>query len=231
VFDQVQLQTEVDLGRSGRKRKDGPRYPSGGLKSNKPARAVDDKVRCGRQPHRRMLSEELRLDTRAESPLGRMLLKGLLNREHEVDGKTKDEISDAARDRYEAGTMLAQIAGAYRQVIGTPRATAGSGRGHECEQLCSAAHELLSAAQRVEVHDGLFSLEACPCLARKWRYDGAFEALDRAGRAKLIAVNRAAVHGESIAPSQLPNLLDGLDVLVRHLGLSPGKRLRHMRSN
>lgn len=222
----VQLEREVDLGRSGRKRKDGPRYPSGGLVKDT-GRAVDDKVRCGRQPHRRMLSEDLRLDTRAESPLGRMLLKGLLNRGGEAG---KDEISDAARDRYEAGTMFAQIVGAYRQVIGTPRATAGGGRGHECAELCAAAHRVLSAAQRLEVHDGLFDVDTCPCLARKWRYDGAYEALDRAGRAALMAVNRAAVHGEAIDPTQLVNLVGGLDVLVRHFGLTPRRVPRHSRN-
>lgn len=221
----MQLETGDDVGRRGRKRKAGPRHPSGALVRAKSERGIDDRVRCGRQPHRRMLSENRRTDDRAASPIGRLLLSGLLNRFGEAG---RGEISDQARDRFEAATMFVQIVGAYRSVIMTPRATAGAGRGAgECAQLCNAAHALLSAAQRIEVHDGLFDREACPCLARKWRYDGCFEALTRAGRPLLLAVNRAVVHEQAIDEAQLVNLVDGLDVLVGHLGLTARRGLRH----
>jgi hypothetical protein len=229
------------MGRAGRKRKSGKRYPGGQLVKADPAlRAIDDRVRASRQPHRRDLAEgnlaehtAARLDARAESPLGRLLLTGRLTRDSEIpDRRTSlDRVSEQAYDRYEAGTMFAQIVGAYRVVIGGPRPTSGSGRGgRECASLCNAAHTMLNAQQRLDVHDGLHSLEACPCLKTKSRYDGCFEALDRRGRAALMAVNRVAVHGQAIEPPQLINLLDGLDALVQHLGLTPRRSTRHYRN-
>jgi len=212
------------MGRSGRKRKAGRRHPSGQLVRDK---RPDDKVRAGRQPHRRMLDENDRTDERAESPLGQLLLRGLLNRASEGGGRKP---STEAADRYEAGMMYLQIVGAYRAVIGTPRGTAGSGRGRECEQLCTAAHELLSARQRGEVHAGLFNTDTCPCLSSKWRYDSAFEALGGAGQIAARAVARVAVHREAIAQQDLVNLVDGLDALRRHFGLTARRPREHSRN-
>jgi hypothetical protein len=212
------------MGRSGRKRKAGRRHPSGQLVRDK---RPDDKVRCGRQPHRRMLDENDRTDERAESPLGQLLLRGLLNRKGEgADGKASSE----AADRYEAGMMYLQIVNAYRAVIGAPRGGAGSGRARECEQLCSAAHELLNARQRGEVHAGLFNTDTCPCLSGKWRYDSAFETLTGAGQPAARAVARVAVHREAIAQQDLVNLVNGLDVLRRHFGLTARRPREHSRN-
>lgn len=181
-----------------------------------------------------MLREGDRLDERAESPLGRLLLQGWLNAGNDEAPTTarRGEIvaSEAATLRYDAGAMYAQVVGAYRSVIEAPKSTGGSGRGVECEELCIAAHRLLSAAQREEVHDGLFNVETCRCLGRKRRYDAAFEALMQIGQPAAKAVARVAVFGEAIAPSQLVNLINGLEALVRHFGLTPRRTRTHSRN-
>lgn len=80
-----------------------------------PEKRPDDKLKVARQPHRRDLAEALRLDERAESALGRALLKGSIT-----------------RAGYDAGVRYAVVAGEYRASIAVPRATAGSGRGYDC---------------------------------------------------------------------------------------------------
>lgn len=195
------------MGRAGRKRKAGKRHPSGQLVRTD--KTPDDRVRAGRQPHRRGVRADDRLDERAESPLGRLSLQR--------DDEDKPLISD---DQYNAGTLYAVIVGKYRSLIEAPRGTAGSGRGVECSALCRAAHELLSARQREDVHDGLFNTETCRCLARKWSYEAAFEALIAEGQRAAKVVARVAVHREDIAPQDLVYLDVGLAALARHFGLT-----------
>jgi len=112
------LPGEIGLGRSGRKRKIGRRHPSGELAREE--RFPDDRIRGGRQPHRRSLAEELRLSELAESPIGRLALKGLLG-EHQM----------IACEHY------AVLVGQYRATIGAPRSTAGAGRGSSCVGDCA----------------------------------------------------------------------------------------------
>src|SRR5579872_1236496 len=77
------------MARAGRKRKSGPRKPSGQLKPRK--KDIDDRTRTMRQPHRRALARELRAGgadkeevekfiagEEAESPIGRLWAAGLL---------------------------------------------------------------------------------------------------------------------------------------------------------
>lgn len=131
------------MSRAGRKRKSGHRHPGGQLKKPK-KQQIDDTVRTQRQPHRRALAHQLRADgveqlelekfvkgEEAESPIGRLWAAGLLK----LTGDGGD--TQAARDRYDAGTMYAQVVGAYRSVIEAPNAGGGSGRGFGClELLC-----------------------------------------------------------------------------------------------
>jgi hypothetical protein len=205
------------MARAGRKRKNGPRHPGGQLKNDKPKKKdLDDKTRTLRQPHRRALAHELRAagvahedvgkfvqGEEAESPIGRLWAAGLLKQLGDPD-------SQAARDRYDAANMFAQVVGAYRSVIEAPRSVAGSGRGFGClELLCRLAPE------------------NCECLRRKERYDRAFEALTRLGRRALMAVNRVAIHREPIGEEELVYLVAGLEELRRIYGLTARRRSRH----
>lgn len=193
------------VARRGRKRKAGRRHPSGQLVR---AAQPDDRIRSARQPHRRGLPKEMRLSEKAESPLGRLLLTGKLRGPFEYD-------DERASDRYEAGQLYAQAVGAYRSVIEAPRSVSGSGRGSACEiegkreQFCDPA--------------------SCACLRKKERYDGAFEALMRAGQRAAKVVARVAVHREAIAPQDLVYLVAGLDALARHFGLTGRGRRAHYR--
>ena len=201
------------MSRAGRKRKPGHRQRNGRLKREPSKQDLDDKVRTSRQPHRRALASSLRAagadddvvkklaaGEEAESPIGRLWAAGRLAMAGEAD-------SQAARDRYDAGAMFAQIVGAYRSVIESPRDVAGSGRGFPCQELlCTLARE------------------SCECERRKARYDGAFESLSRTGRRALKAVNQVAVHREAIALEELVYLVAGLEALRRHFGLTARRK-------
>lgn len=190
------------MGRSGRKRKAGKRHPSGELVRQD--KRPDDRVRAGRQPHRRRLGDLDRLSERAESPLGQLSLMR--------DRQDKAVISE---NQYQAGEHYAVLVGQYRSVIGSPRSTAGSGRSLDCD----AAHCLVIRYRAL-----------CACEERRIRYQRAFEALATIGRRELMAVNRVAIHGEAIAPQDLVYLKSGLDGLARHFGLT-GRRRKDYSSN
>lgn len=203
------------MARAGRKRKSGYRNGDGSLKKAK-KEDVDNSVRTTRQPHRRALAHELRaggvskLDVEkfiageeAESPIGRLWAAGRL-------AQLGDGDSQAARDRYDAGTMYAQIVGAYRATIEAPRDVAGSGRGQPC------AADLLCALEP----------DSCLCARSKDRYDRAFEALTRLSRRSLTAVNSVAVHREPIGVEDLVYLVAGLEELRRVFGLVGRRRSR-----
>ena len=231
------------MSRAGRKRKPGDRYPNGQLKRRKPD--VDDRIRTSRQPHRRMLKAEDRTHEEAESPIGRLWLKGHLKLKSDPD-----EVP--ARDRYDAADMFAKVVGEYRSVIGSPRDVAGSGRGYPCDP---------SACAKPDGQDD------CQCLKRRRRYEAAYLAL--AGHARdisleigldqdmsdglraaiiehrrlradeaciapaahhrrvVMAVMRAAIHRESVAPEDFVYLVTGLEELRRHFGLTARRPRRH----
>lgn len=202
------------MSRAGRKRKSGSRHPSGQLK--KANQHEPDSVRTSRQPHRRALKRELRAGganevdadkisagEEAESPIGRLWASGLLKQSGDSD-------SQAARDRYDAGSMYAQIVGSYRSVIMAPNSGGGSGRGFDClELLCTLAPE------------------NCECAHRKARYDRAFEALTRLSRRALLAVNAVAVHRQAIDGEELVYLVSGLQELRRVFGLTARRKSKH----
>lgn len=200
--------------KAGRPRKAGARHPSGQLvQKSKTEKQIDDRVRTSRQPHRRGLRADDRLDERAESPLGRLLLKGYLGAE--FFGR-EHRITEQAHLRNDAGTMYAQVVGAYRSTIEAPRAVSGSGHGDSC------------IAERYGQADACkWDPDSCACLKRRDRYMAAYEALAQAGRGVLIAVNRVAIHREAIGAEEMVNLVVGLDVLVRHFGLTPRRGGAH----
>lgn len=187
---------KTTMGWRGRKRKAGRRHPSGQL-----AREAqpDDRLRTARQPHRRPLRQEDRMSEKAESPIGRLLLRGLLRR----DGEQDDE---NASGRYEAGALYAQVVGAYRSVIEAPKSVSGSGVGFDC----GATADKRNPCTR----------DPCVCAYRKERYDGAFEALDKVGQRCARAVSRVAIHREELTPQESVYLLAGLDALAVHFGLT-----------
>lgn len=190
----------MSLGRrAGRKRKAGARHPSGELKR---VAAPDDRIKTSRQPHRRKVPAECRLDQRAESPLGRLYLNGAIDAEALTAG-----------ERYVA------VVGAYRAVIESPRATAGSGRGFVC------AVEWFGESKACDEDP-----EACACRQRRERYQRAYEALSATGRRAVLAVNRLAVHREELAREDLVYLTLGLAALARHFGLTGTGRRPHSRN-
>lgn len=209
---------ERDMSRAGRTRKSGPRHPGGQLKKP-PTTPDDDRIRAARQPSRRALAHEMRkngaddLDVRkasageeAESPIGRLWLTGLLAAKGDHD-------SAAARDRYDAANMYAQIVGSYRSVIEAPRDVAGSGKGFPCQDLlCTLAAEM------------------CECAHRKKKYDRAYEALRKIGARPLRVVNRVAVHREPITAEELVYLVEGLEELRRIFGLTERRKRKHYRN-
>lgn len=108
--------------RKGRLRKVGvARHPSGQIV--RIDRAPDDRKRTSRQPHRRVLPEGERMSEKAESPLGRLHLQGIVT---------------AAQ--YDAGELYYRIVVAYRSVIDGPRlvvgGAGGGGRSLRCGGEC-----------------------------------------------------------------------------------------------
>ena len=247
------------MARSGRKRKIGALYPGGQLKPKpKAEREADDRIRTQRQPHRRALARAMKAggasdldigyaiaDEIAESPFGRLLLAGFLRAPSDPDGQ-------AARHRFEAGCLYAQAVGAYRNVIEAPRATAGSGKGFACEPKacaidpdrceCRRRHDRYQAAYaalcgpwghriRFAVSDDYpEGLRAAIAEHARLREDEAYTAVINERRRIVMATNRAAVHGEEIAASELVYLIAGLDILVDHFGLTARRRRQHYRN-
>lgn len=167
-----------------------------------------------------------RLDEKAESPLGRLSLTG-----ERVDGKFKPFIT---AEQHDAGALYAHVVGAYRSVIEGPRSTGGSGRGFECGSEVGNPIE-----RQVRVGAAVITMRAWPCGAsddgcgcarRKARYDGAFEAVMRAGQRAAKAVARVAVHREDLAPQDLVYLVEGLRALARHFGLTERRSSGHSRN-
>lgn len=247
------------MARGGRKRKLGERYPSGQLKQKpKAEREADDRTRTSRQPHRRAVARAMRAggataadaavamgSEAAESPLGRLLLADLLLTPGSDD-------KQAARDRYDAGCMYAQVVGAYRSVIEAPRAVAGSGRGFPCEpKLCERDPARCECRRRLERYQAAYAavcgpwrqqicfavsddypepLRAAIAEAARLRADETFVAVANVRRRIVMAVNRVCVHREEIEPSELVYLIAGLDILVDHFGLTAKRRRSHYRN-
>lgn len=186
----------------GRKRKIGDRHPSGGLIRKQP----DDRTRISRQPHRRILPSDLRLSEQAESLLGRLFLIGKLRRTRETD-------DDQAELRYYAGHLYAAITGAYRASILAPSGLGGRSKGYACYP-----------------DDCMTDANQCECLRRSRAYNGAFEALFRSGQRAAKAVAMVAIQDRLPAQEDYLWMLDGLDALSAHFGLTERKQIRYLQN-
>ena len=190
----------------------------------------DDRVRASRQPHRRGLKSGDRLDEKAESPLGRMLLSGDLAAHDEASpwpacAWPRDVKHESAC--YEAGLLYARVATIYAAQLGVPIVKSA--------QIAIAADSLPAdgevdrsdrypdlgcAVERFGVPDVCFSdPDNCQCHCRREQYDRAVEALMRAGQRAAKVVARVAVHREAIAAEDFVYLNLGLSALARHFGL------------
>lgn len=244
------------MSRAGRKRKSGPRHPGGQLKKRKKALKASEQTED--QPHRRQLLTFMRKTgaengdaiagsrgEEAESAIGRLWAGGLLKQAGDAD-------IQAARDRYDAGTMFAQTVGAYLSSIAAPGGTAGSGRKSSCQA------DLLCALDPDE----------CACFASRRRYARAYEALAGGGRVALeldqehlpeplrhaiaenlrlrqdeayvpiaadrrrlvMAVIRVAIHDQPIGAEELVYLVRGLETLRQHFGLTQRRKPKQYRN-
>jgi hypothetical protein len=195
--------------RRGRKRRwRGQKLP--GTQPDIMERAPDDRLRASLQPHRRNLPPDLRLDERAGTALGQLLLTGFLNDTAARIGVSG--IGEEAAIRYQAGMLFAQIAGEYRSVIEAPRSVSGSGRGLLCE-----------------VNYCWDNGDTCTCYRRKIRYQNAYFALARAGRAAALAVQRLVVFGEPIGVAGIVYLKEGLDRLAEYFCLTARTERGHVK--
>ncbi len=238
------------MSRAGRKRKDGDRYPSGQLKKAK--KAIRDTEATESQPHRHQLRVVLRKSgisdgdaaafsrgEEAESPIGRLWASGLLALKTDAD-------EQASRDRYDAGSMFAQVVGAYASSIEAPGGVSGSGQKSACqadllcaldpdECLCFArrrrymrAYEALAGGDRVHLEldeqaDMPEPLRAAIAEAQRLREDEAYAAAtDR--RRTVMAVIKVVIHRETLAPEELVYLVSGLETLRQHFGLTTRRK-------
>lgn len=157
------------------------------------------------QPHRVGLPERFRLDERAGTVLGALLLTGRLAA-HDGDGK----LSGRAQALYEAGQRYARIVSRYRAMIGAPLPGSGVGPGAEYTCLGTIPCGLDDRGKRIH---------PCECMNRTVDYNGAHDALICAGRLVLMTVNRVAVHGDPCLAWQMPALIIGLGTLASEFGL------------
>jgi hypothetical protein len=250
---------ETGMSRAGRKRKDGPRHPGGQLKRlNATELEESERTKTARQPHRRALAHQLRsqdvdeLDVRklsageeAESPIGRLWLGGHLK-------SAGDSDSQAARDRYDAGNMFAQVVGAYLSAIEAPGGTSGSGQKSSCqadllcsldtdECLCFArrrrytrAYEALAGGARValelEAADIPAPLQHAIDEARRVREDEAYVPIAADSRRVVMAVISTVIHRSIVSPEELVYLVRGLETLRQHFGLTTRRKPKQYRN-
>jgi len=113
---------------------------------------LSPKAIAAAMPHRRDLCEEVRLDQKAESVLGRMCLRGLIT-----------------ENQYLAGRDWAHTVGAYLSTINPPRGLCGGGWKPEVseetalerrnrynaayEAMWPAGHTAIMEVNRVAIHD------------------------------------------------------------------------------
>lgn len=244
------------MSRAGRSRKPGPRHPSGQLKRlSASEREAGDRVATSRQPHRRALAHQLRaaeLDDdvvkklsageEAESPIGRLWASGALRLKSDADVQ-------ASRDRFDAGTMFAQVVGAYLSAIEAPGGTSGSGQKSTCqadllcaldpsECLCFArrrrytnAYEALAGGPRLALEDGLEDLppplREAIAEARRLRQEETYVPIAADRRRVVVAVTKVVIHRDPVGPEDLVYLVRGLETLRRHFGLTERRKSKH----
>lgn len=117
----------------GRKRKIGPRYPSGGLKREK---APEPNVVALRMPHRMGVPMNMAHDAKAETVMGRYSLNGLI---------TSLE--------YDAGVYYRGVVGRYLASIGAPKSNVPSCTGEAMARGVSGDYDLDEAERRKSAYD------------------------------------------------------------------------------
>lgn len=176
------------MSRAGRKRKlNASRYPNGQV--HKPIHDSPRLVAMA-MPHRKSLRENLQLDQRAESQLGRMRLRG--------------QISES---QFLAGARFSKVVGAYMATITPPSQLGGRGRALDCGGLC-------------EVPEPGKINQDCLCARRRVAYMAAFDHLMAiAGHRGAVAVKTVVCHNEP-CPAYLCSALGwGLSALSQHFGI------------
>jgi hypothetical protein len=191
--------------RKGRKRKSGRRTASGRLIPDK----TDFKGFVAAQPHRNWLPESMAGHERAESILGCLNLMWRIHEAQNENARLSKKPTEPnpwiSETQYEAGRRFSVIVGAFRQVIGAPRGTAGGGRGYACNPSICLKNE-----------------NKCICDIRTDNYKQACSYLQSAGQ-KAYNITYQVVISEIIPePSQMADLTQGLAALERGFGL--GKR-------
>lgn len=129
------------LARTGRHRRQVRRQPNG-----QPSRpAIDYRKLASEQPHRRWLPADVRLDQKADTTLGALVLIGAVT-----------------VDQGLAGDAYAAAVGRYRSVVQPPRGLAGRGRGFDCNpQLCMRETDYpCECRQRKSRYDELYEVLA-----------------------------------------------------------------------
>jgi hypothetical protein len=179
--------------RKGRKRKSGRRYPSGDIIREK---SVDFRGMAGEQPHRSWLPESVRGDERAESVIG------CLNLLYRTSGLPNAKRPGLNGRQYNAGRRLAVITGEFRAAIGTPRGTAGGGRGYKCEPTGC-----------------LMDSENCICERRIRRFNDCASVLLSVSQKTYNVTYRVAVSDEQCSLEEIVHLKNGLNALAHFFGI------------
>lgn len=207
------------MARAGRKRKHGARHPGGQLvKVKKLTDAEAQRIRTSRQPHRRALRTDDRLDERGESLLGRLLLRHWLRINPLPPGSTAP-MTQNELDRYDAGLLYLRTVGAFRSTLEGPSALAGSGAGSQCDAIaCLAQHGR---------GDGEVD---CACDRARDRYERVRHRLRHLPQASHQALESVVLRGAAIAPQDRVYLIRALDELVQFYGLTERRRERDHRN-
>lgn len=179
--------------RKGRKRKSGRRYPSGDIVRTP---AVNYRGMAEEQPHRAWLPESVRGDERAASVIGCL---NLLYRTSRLPSAKRPGLTDR---QYNAGRRFSVITGEFRAAIGTPRGTAGGGRGYRCEPTAC-----------------LVDAENCICERRIRRFNDCASVLLSASQMAYNITYRVAVSDESCNEREVVHLKNGLNALAHFFGI------------
>src|SRR5581483_8965954 len=209
---------------AGRKRKIGARGRTGRLKQKPKSERVEERVRLARsQPHRRGLKSQDKLSELAESPLGRLTLKGVLTAGERAAGETFAAIVNKYRTVIEGPKPVRSLS------IATSAEPGDSADQEAAEKFSCPSQYADPIGRQVTIGGKLITVRewpcqvagaSCACADRRQRYARAYEAIAGAGRRALMAVIAVAVRNEEIPATEIVYLKAGLSAARRHLGLT-----------
>ena len=155
------------MGRTGRKRKAGPRNKGGRLVEDK----NDDWKLAALQPHRRWLPAHMRLDQRAETPFGCLNLIGVIDNEYFLAGEKYAIIVASYRSTIEGPNPNPKSISGLREIgrtlnVVTDEAMAARKKRYDdaFEAILSAGHDAARIVSRVVIHRETCSAEEIPRL-------------------------------------------------------------------